>query len=68
MAKKQSTEPSESNETKPFVNPFTPGVSYNDFIEALGDKSVSEYCGDALGIAEIAWLEREIESHKLNNK
>lgn len=54
-------------EVKEFVNPFVSGVSYNDFIEALGNKTIKEYCGDHLGIEEIAWLEIEIENVK-NNK
>lgn len=57
-----------STEEKKFVNPFEKGVTYAMFLEALGDQSIADYCKDNLSIMEIDWLEREIESHKLNNK
>jgi type III secretory pathway component EscV len=62
---KKSTPPAEnSTEEKKFVNPFVKGVTYVDFIEALGEQTIKEYCGDFLGIQEIAWLENEIEHYK----
>jgi hypothetical protein len=58
------TEVKEVAEVKEFVNPFNAGVSYKDFIEAMGDKTVVEYCGEHLGIEQIAWLEIELEHIK----
>jgi hypothetical protein len=47
-----------------FVNPFQKGVTYKDFVKAIGNKTVKEYCGDYLTIQEVSWLEREIEHYK----
>ena len=56
-----------NNKETEFVNPFKQGVTYNDFLEALGNKTIAEYCGDYLSVEEIAWLEIEIE-HLKNKK
>jgi hypothetical protein len=58
-----------------FVNPLAKGVSYNDFIKALGEKSVKEYLegkekaeGELFSEAEIDWIAKEIKAHELNEK
>lgn len=43
-----------------FVNPFETGVSYADFLEALGKKTVAEYCKGKLTDEQIAYLENEL--------
>lgn len=45
---------------KEFLNPFTEGVSYVQFIEAMGKQTVAEYCKDKLTKEEIVWLETEL--------
>ena len=64
------TKPVENIVTE-FVNPFKAGVSYSDFANALGDKSVSEYLngqfkteGVEFTSEDIEWLTQEIETHK----
>lgn len=48
-----------------FVNPFDKGVNYSIFLEAVGKKTVSEYCKGKLTKEQIEWLEKDI---KLINK
>jgi hypothetical protein len=65
----EAIEEAESNVNTPsepdkFVNPFQKGVTYADFVKALGDKTVAEYAGAYLTIQEVSWLEREIEHYK----
>lgn len=67
MAKKNTTE---STVTE-FVNPFKAGVSYADFVNALGNKSVSEYLNGQFkseGVEftndDTEWLTQEVENHK----
>ncbi len=54
----------EAGEVTEFVNPFKPGTSYADFVTAMGNKTVSEYCQDNLTTEQINWLETEIEHFK----
>lgn len=69
MARGRNNEPkvesTESSNTE-FVNPFKLGVTYNQFVEALGDKSIHDYCGAHLSIEQINWLEIELEHHTKN--
>ena len=51
-----------------FVNPYAKGVSYEDFVKALGNKTVSEYCKGKLSKSEIEWISKEIEIYKENKK
>lgn len=58
-----------------FVNPLKEGVSYNDFIKALGTKTVKEYLsngkkedGSDFTEAEIKWLTDEVKAHKYNEE
>lgn len=65
----QAIEEAEDNVANPtakdeFINPFQKGTSYADFLNALGEKSIAEYCGPYLTPAQISWLEREIEHYK----
>ena len=46
--------------TAGYVNPFDEGVSYADFKEALGKKSIAEYCKGKLTEDQITWLENEL--------
>ena len=50
------------------VNPLEAGVSYAEFVKALGTKSVSEYCKGMLTAYEIEWIKTEIENYKHNQK
>jgi hypothetical protein len=43
-----------------FINPFTEGVTYAEFIEALGKKSIEDYCKGKLSNDEIEYLKKEI--------
>lgn len=43
-----------------FLNPFDEGVSYADFKEALGKKSIADYCKGKLTEDQITWLENEL--------
>lgn len=58
MAKKQETSAAE------FVNPFTPGVSYDDFLKAKGSASVADYCSGHLSEEQIKWLENDLTYYK----
>lgn len=49
------------------VNPFDKGVSYADFLEALGDNNPSEYLKDVCSEDQLQWLETELEHFKNNN-
>ena len=46
--------------TASFLNPFDEGVSYADFKEALGKKSIADYCKGKLTEDQITWLENEL--------
>ncbi len=53
-----------------FVNPFTPGVSYDDFNEAVeaSGKTVDEYCEDDLTQDQLDYLKMELKSHEFNQQ
>lgn len=51
-----------------FVNPFTEGVTYDMFNEALGKKSVEDYCKGELEPEQIAWISTEINHYRNNKK
>lgn len=62
-----------------FVNPFEPGVSFESFINALGEKSVSDFVKGEIkdevdgelrefDEADIKWLEKEIKNYNYNKK
>ena len=44
-----------------FLNPFDEGVSYAEFLEQVGKKTIAEYCKDKLTDEQIAGLEIEVE-------
>ena len=50
-----------AKEKEDFLNPFDKGVSYDEFLKALGTKSIAEYCKGKLTQDQIAWLENEIK-------
>lgn len=47
-------------ENKKFINPFDAGVTYKDFIKAMGDVSLQEYCKGKLTDEQIAFLKTEL--------
>lgn len=49
-----------------FLNPLNQGVNYVDFLKAVGDKTVAEYCKGHLTEDEIKSL--EVEINHLNKK
>ena len=51
-----------------FINPFEKGVTYNDFLKAVGKKTVAEYCKGKLTSEEINWLTIELVNYKQNKK
>lgn len=63
MAKKETV--NEVNNS--FVDPFEKGVTYSDFVSALGEKTVSEYLSATHTKEQIEWIETEINNFK-NNK
>ena len=48
-------------EVKAFVNPFTEGVNYTQFLESVGSKSIAEYCKGELTNSQIEWLQNDIK-------
>ena len=42
------------------VNPFDKGVSYAEFLEALGKTSVKDYLKNICTEEQIDWLEKEL--------
>jgi hypothetical protein len=48
-------------ESKPFLNPFKEGVNYKQFLDAVGSKSVAEYCKGQLTNSQIEWLKNDIK-------
>ena len=58
MAKKEKSKPK-------FINPFTKGVTYEQFLNALPkDKTVAEYLKGKCTDEQIQWLENEIKQFK----
>lgn len=47
-----------------FVNPFEPGVNYKIFLEAVGDKTVEDYCKGNLTKEQIEWLVNDLKHYK----
>ena len=54
----------EGVEKKDFVNPFEKGVTYPQFLETVGKKSVADYCKGKLEKDQIEWLEKDLEIYK----
>jgi len=57
-----------AKETKvAFANPFTPGINYKMFLDAIPENvSVKDYCKGNLSDEQIEWLENDL-SHYTNN-
>ncbi len=51
-----------------FLNPFSEGVTYADFVKAKGKKTVENYCKGKLEKSQIAWISEEIKHYEKNNK
>lgn len=54
----------QNSNTELFVNPFDTGVTYKDFCDAKGSKSVKEYCEGKLTAEQIEWLENDLKFYK----
>lgn len=67
-AEQEAKDKEEKNKPKikkgEFLNPFKKGVSYELFLEALGTKTVAEYCKGKLTENEINWITNEIKIYK----
>lgn len=51
------------------VNPFEPGVTYEQFLIAKGDTPIAEYLAEtALTQEQISWLEQEITHYTLHKQ
>lgn len=59
----------EETEATGFVNPFTPGVSYDDFLAAIPEgQTVDEYCENDLNQEELDFLNNELKHYEANQK
>ena len=47
-----------------FVNPFEDGINYAEFLEAVGKKTVEEYCKGKLEQSQIDWLIEDLKHFK----
>jgi len=47
-----------------FVNPFTEGVNYAEFMQAVGKKTVEEYCKGKLTEEQLKWLLNDLKHFK----
>lgn len=56
MKKQNTTEVSSK-----FLNPFDKGVSYVDFIKAMGTQKIDDYCKGKLTEEQIEFLKTEIK-------
>lgn len=68
---KKKTETKTGSETieTGFINPFEPGVNYNDFTEAIPEgMTVEEYCKNQLTEEQISFLTEDLEHYKNNKK
>ena len=61
MARPKNIKSKEVIESKPFLNPFTEGVNYTQFLESVGSKSIAEYCKGELTNSQIEWLQNDIK-------
>ena len=44
-----------------FINPFNEGVNYITFLEAVGKKTVEEYCKGKLTDEQLEWLVNDLK-------
>jgi hypothetical protein len=65
MAKK--TNKKETLEQK-VLNPLNPGVSYEAFLNELGDTPIEKYLSGIVTDEELVWLNNEISNYLTNNK
>jgi len=56
----KQTEPTKGK----FLNPFTEGVNYVQFLDAVGKKTVEEYCKGNLEPEKIEWLVNDLTHFK----
>jgi len=47
-----------------FVNPFAEGVNYTEFLQAVGKKTVEDYCKGKLEQDRIDWLVEDLKHFK----
>ena len=43
-----------------FLNPFNTGISYADFLKAVGSQKIADYCKGKITDEEIAFIEKEV--------
>lgn len=53
----------ETNKTETVVNPFTEGVNYKIFLEALGTNKIEEYLKDVCSKEQIEWLIEDLKHY-----
>lgn len=51
---------------KEFVNPFNVGVTYGEFLKAMGSDKIEDYCKGKLTDGQIDFLKTELELIKKN--
>lgn len=61
---KSETPTETKSETKSKVNPFDAGVSYDNFLEALGKSDIDKYLKGICTEDQIEWLKKDLEIHK----
>lgn len=44
-----------------FINPFNIGVTYDEFLKALGSERIEDYCKGKLTHGQIEFLKTELE-------
>ena len=47
-----------------FVDPFAPGVTYTDFVKALGNTAPKDYLKGKCTEDQIQWIEGELKQFK----
>lgn len=52
-------------ESTEFVNPYSEGVNYNTFLEAIpSGVTVEDYCKEKLTQEQIDWLVNDLKNYK----
>jgi hypothetical protein len=53
-----------AKEKTEFINPFSEGVNYKDFLDAVGKSTVEDYCKGNLEPEQIEWLVNDLKNFK----
>jgi hypothetical protein len=51
------------NKNTEVVNPFTEGVNYKEFLEALGANKIEDYLKDVCSKEQIEWLIEDLKHY-----